>query len=147
MKLHLQKAQSSGYTLVEALVSSAILMIGIAAAASMSLTMLTQEEINERTVRAMNYLDNTASLYRMGLDSADIESIMPAEPVVTNLTFDSSSRTVSGLGTVDTMRINVVYKPTAATESYDAGEALSGDKSVRRNHTVEVFRGSQYVTP
>ena len=43
------------YTLIEALVASSILLIGIAAAASMSLSFVTQEEITERAARAFNF--------------------------------------------------------------------------------------------
>ncbi|MGY8643005.1 MAG: type II secretion system protein [Verrucomicrobiales bacterium] len=136
-----------GYTLIEALVSSAILLIGIGAAASMSLTMLTQEEINERTVQAMNHLENAASLYRLGIEPADIEALLPQEPAVNSLTFIGKTQAVTGIGTVPTMEITMVFKPASAPTAWGSEKAVSGDSTVTRSHTVEVFRSNQYTNP
>ena len=153
MKILSQNKRHKGYTLIESLVASAILMIGIGAAASMSLTMLTQEEVNERTVRAMNHLENAAALYNLGLDSALIEELLPTEPVVTSLTFTSVNRTITNpsggasLGNVSAMEIEMVFKPASTTRTWANEKWTGGDASVTRTHTVEVFRSSQYVAP
>ena len=46
------------YTLIEALVASSILAIGMGAASSMSLALITQEQITERSEKAIAYLEN-----------------------------------------------------------------------------------------
>jgi len=148
MKVHSQNNRARrGYTLIEALMASAILMIGVGAAASMSLTMVTQEEINERTVRSMNHLENAASLYRMGVDPADIVALLPADPVIRNLNINERTRNIPTLGAVPTVRMTVVFKPSGAARKWAAGKWVSGDKTFNRNHTIEVFRGSSFVTP
>lgn len=80
-KFHSRKKTKklSGYSLIEVLVASGILLIGISAAASFSLTMTTQEELNHRMARGLNHLECYSRLYQLGLDQAAIEAIIPPE--------------------------------------------------------------------
>lgn len=66
-----------GYTLVEALVSIVIVLFGVAAAASLSLTIGTQEEVNAKVTRALNWHENAVRLYQLGLDPEEIVGILP----------------------------------------------------------------------
>ncbi|MDF1853638.1 MAG: type II secretion system protein [Verrucomicrobiales bacterium] len=133
------------YTLVEALVASSILLIGIAAAGSMSLTLLTQEEINERSIVAANYLDNAARLYQIGVDPADIPNLLPEEPLVDSLTFSSRDLTVSGLGTVPSTTLTLSYHPSPAKGKSVAGNWTGGDADATRQISVEVIRASSHI--
>ena len=138
---------ANGYTLVEALVASVILMIGISAAASLSLTMVTQEEINERTGRALNYLENAASLYQLGLSSTEIAALMPLDPAVTALTVTDQTATVTDLGYMTYGEVSVAFDATPATTTWSAGAWTAGDNSVSRSVSVNAYRSSQHVTP
>ncbi|MCB1235215.1 MAG: type II secretion system protein [Verrucomicrobiae bacterium] len=136
-----------GYTIVEALVAGVLLMIGISAAATMSLTMVTQEEISERTSRAMNYLESAARLYEFGMPDDEIEGLLPDEPVVTDLNVIEGVEAVAGVGNMTYADVTVTFQPTSATTAWSAGTWTNGDSSVTRSHTVRVFRASQYMTP
>lgn len=138
---------SRGYSLIEALVASSVLMIGIAAAASLSLSLVTQEEINERSVQVFNYLDNAARLYQMGVAEADIPGLLPPEPLVSSLTFTPGSESVAGLGTVPLTTIEITYKPTGATSTNGSSvlDWTGGDKNVTRSESVVVLRSVNYL--
>jgi type II secretory pathway pseudopilin PulG len=144
--IHREK-RSQGYTLVEALVASIILMIGISAAASLSLTMVAQEEINERTGRGLNYLENAASLYQLGLSGTEIAALMPLDPAVTSLAATDQTAAVTGLGNMTYGEITVTFDSTSATSTWTAGAWTGGDNSTTRSVTVNAYRSSQHVTP
>lgn len=143
------RSDRRAYTLVEALVGSSILLIGVAAAASMSLSLVTQEEINERSVRAFNYLDNAARLYRLGVAPPEIEEVLPPEPVVTSLDFSQRDVAVSGIGAIPATTIRITWRTTSATSSGGASpDWTGGDPEATRTESVEVIRaGSQLTEP
>lgn len=133
----------SGYTLIEALVASGVLLIGVSAASSMSLSLVTQEQINERSVRAFNYLDNAARLYRLGMQPSEIPALLPSESIVNSLTFVPRQVAVSGLtGNVQIMRVTMSYHPSGATEASTVGDIqwTGGDSATTRSEFVDVFR-------
>ena len=142
---HLKRAKAeNAYTLIEALVASAVLMIGIGAAASMSLTLITQEEINERSARAANHLECCAALFYMGIDTDDIPEIMTEDRVITNLVF----KDVSPSG-VDMTQIALTFRPSDAEvrEKDNKEEWTGGDKRAKRTFRVRMIRGpSAYET-
>lgn len=71
-----------GYTLIEVLAASTILSIAVGAAASLSLTMNTQEEINHRVTRALSIQENATIMFQLGLDQAQINNLIPQDPQV-----------------------------------------------------------------
>ncbi len=141
---------SKAYTLIETLVGSAVLMIGISAAASLSLSLVTQEEINERSVRALNYLDSAAMLLQLGVPPSQIVDILPVEPVVNSMTFtprglimsDSAGGPVMSLSASD---ITIIYTPGAAvsTNSASIDEWTGGETNVTRTRTVTALLPNQ----
>ena len=133
------------YTLIEALVASSILLIGIAAAGSMSLTMISQEEINERSIIAVNYLDNAARLYQLGVDPAAIPNLLPEEPVVDSLTFSSRDLNVALVGTIPAVTLTLSYHPSPAKGTSSAGTWTGGDKDATRQISVEVIRAESHI--
>lgn len=144
-------ATTRAYTLIEALVASSILLIGISAAASLSLTMVTQEEMNERSVTAANYLDNAARLYQIGVDRGQIRNLLPVEPVVQSLTFSERDLAVSGTSNVTTIpavRMNLTYKATTSTANNPVSSTLwtGGNQAARRTESVEVIRPTSFLT-
>lgn len=76
-------ASRRGYTLVELVVASAILMAGVAAAAQMSLAMKKQEEANWTMARGMCMLECSQALYRLGLTPAEVLAVLPPDPLIT----------------------------------------------------------------
>lgn len=135
------------YTIIEALVSSSILLIGVSAAASMSLTLLTQEEINERSVKVFNYLDNAARLYQLGVPASDIEALLPLEPAVDSLSDSANNVAVAGLGNVVVRTLTVTYTPSGATTGNDPSEEdwTGGDKDTTRSASVSVLHADSFI--
>lgn len=99
----------SGYTIIEVMVAAGILVIGIAAAASLALTMVSQEEANARVARAFNIQEQAARLYQLGLEPPEILAIIPPEPNVTSLTFTASTNIVAGVGTIEVAACKLVF--------------------------------------
>lgn len=138
--------------MIEALVASSILLIGISAAASLSLTMVTQEEMNERSVTAANYLDNAARLYQLGVDRGQIRNLLPVEPVVESLAFSERDVTVTGPGgsviSIPAVRMNLIYKATTSTANNPVSSTLwtGGNQAARRTESVEVIRPTSFLT-
>jgi len=92
---------AAGYSLIEVLVAAGILAIGIAAAAVLALTMVSQQEGAARAVRALNYQEQACRLYQFGVAPSVITNILPPESSVTSLTFTTNSLTVANLGTME----------------------------------------------
>jgi len=136
----LTKQFQNGYTLIETLVASAVMMGAIAAASSLSLSMVTQEEMSERSVRALNHLENIATLYQLGVGTSDIENILPREPVVNDILFTPDTKTVTGLGTVDFTDIRMRFNPSAATSSTGTNAWTGGSSAALRTFNIHVMR-------
>lgn len=109
------RRQKSGYTLVEVLVASGILAMGIAAACSMSLAMGAQEEMNHRIALALNHQENAARLFQLGVGP----SILPADPNTT-LDLTTSTSAVAGAGSL----VTAVIKATITTHGTDTRESF-----------------------
>ncbi len=139
-KTNLKNRIQAGYTLIETLVASAVMMGAIAAASSLSLSMVTQEEMSERTVRALNHLENIATLFQIGVSTSEIENLLPKEPVVYDILYTADTKTVAGLGTVDFTDIRMRYTPSAATSSSGANSWTGGSHSALRTFNIHVMR-------
>jgi len=137
----IRPVSSRGYTLIEALVASGVLLVGVSAAAAMSLALVTQEEINENTLRAANHLDNAARLMQLGLAPATVVSLLPEVAVVDSLDFSQRDLSVPGIGTIPAITVSVTYRPTGATAA-NRGNVLEwtgGDPGTRRTASVEII--------
>ncbi len=126
----------AGYTLIEVLVASAVVLMGIAAAAALSLTMVAQEEANVRVARALNLQEQAGRLYQLGLSPSTISSILPPEPNVVSLTFSAGAVTVTNAGTMDVADCELVFFSGSPFTSADGGE------SVLRTNELKVVRPS-----
>jgi hypothetical protein len=128
------------YTLIEALVASSVLIIGIGAAASMSLAFVTQEEISERANKAFSHLDNAVALHQAGIPNARIPGLLPPEPVVTSLTFTDRTITATNLGTIPSTLITVTWTANGSTASAGVSRWTGGVQNTTRTASVEVIR-------
>lgn len=129
-----------GYTLIEALVASSILAIGVGAASSMSLALITQEQIAERSEKAIAYLENAALLYQAGVPEAQITSLLPPEPVVTSLTLTPGNLAVTNHTAMPSMLFTVTWKPSDATSSAGVGRWTGGSSTTTRSAAITVIR-------
>ena len=69
-----------GYTLIEVLSAAVIIGIAVSASVSMSSTMVLQEELSWRMTVALNYQENAAKLWQLGLSPFEVDSLMPSTP-------------------------------------------------------------------
>jgi len=131
----------SGYSLIEVLIAAAVLMIAIAGAGSMALTVTTQQETNAVIARISNYHEQAARLYQLGLASSSIAAVLPGDPALVSLTFQNESlQVMAGIGTVQRADCVLVFRPSAATESWSAGTWNPGDASARTTNSIVVVR-------
>ena len=141
MRISQTKKNRAGYTLIEALVAGVILMGGIAAAAQLTLTLLTQEEMNQRAATALNVQENAATLFRLGFDGTEIEAILPPDPVIDKLDIKILTHDLgNGLGDMEYADVTVEYTPTSADETYQAELYTGGNEGDVLTDTVSVFR-------
>lgn len=66
-----------GYTLVEALAAGAVVAVGLVGAASLSSSLVLQEEMIWRNSVTKNYHENMARLWQLGLSPTDAMNIIP----------------------------------------------------------------------
>ena len=124
--------------MIEVLVASGILLIGVSAAASFSLTMTTQEEINHRVSRGINYLENCGRMYQLGMDPVEIENLMPPETGLTGNPVYGSISEAHLEGQVITVTIESV--PDEGNWSEGAWTGGSQASLATRNVSIRVFR-------
>ncbi|MCB1229603.1 MAG: hypothetical protein KDN19_05025 [Verrucomicrobiae bacterium] len=156
MKLKIQETRrrTGAYTLIEALVAGVVLMIGVSAASALTLALITQDEMNERTCVALNYQENAASLYRLGLSESQIEALLPPESVVSDLTMTTGTESVAhtpavpGLpsASVGYADVTITFNPSPATQSWTGGIWTGGGKSDSRTITQRAYRSDTSIT-
>jgi hypothetical protein len=123
---------------VEALVAAAILVIGVAAAASLAFTMVSQEEGNARVARAINLQEQAARLYQLGLrptGANSIASILPADSGVVSITFATGTADVANVGTVETATCEMTFTSGAPLTDTNTSINRVNDLTVVRPST------------
>lgn len=121
-------------------------MIGISAASRLTLTLITQDEMNQRTASALNTLETAARLYQSGLTEAEIRRIVPADPVVDSLTIAPSTPTIAGLGTIQAATVSVTYHPAPADQTWTGHLWTGGNRTATRTSSVTVCRSGLSAT-
>ena len=142
-KSHCRRA---GYSLIEVLVAAGILTIGVAAAARLSLIMVTQEEISQRISVTLSHQETAMRLYQLGLSPAEALALLPDEPQAGSLTFSLTGTTTvggAGIGPIEfadtTMVIDTTPTGAHTADSWNGG----GDNAASETRTV-VVRAHRY---
>jgi len=86
--------------------------MGLAAATSLALTMLNQEEINARVARGINIGEQAATLWQLGLDEATITLTIPTNTNIQSLTITPTTTNIAGIGEVEIATIETVIRTT-----------------------------------
>jgi len=126
--------KNKGYTLIEVLIAGAILLVGIAAAAVLANSMVQQSEANGRVSIAINFQEQAARLYQLGLPYSSITNLLPERCSITDppadgtitLTMTTASTNISGVGTMERAVCRMIYR--VATE--DDGDAIHATNDV-----------------
>ncbi len=98
MKRHLTQR---GFTLIEVVTSTLVIGIGLAAAISISSTLMIQQELSWRTSVALNHQENAARLWQLGFNNA-ARAGYPAEPTISDLLPFNPSLNEAVVGTAAT---------------------------------------------
>lgn len=132
-----QQLLPRAYSLAEALIAAGILMIGISAAASLSLSMTTQEEISWRVARGLNMLENAAIMYQLGVDWAEPARLIPPDPDVTLAVVSQGDQALAGGGVVEGATYRVTISPVMDAGSWSAGVWTGGSDASLPDRTLE----------
>lgn len=154
----IKRALRSGYTLVEVVVASSVLMIGVGAACVLSLTMIGQEEMHVRVARGVNVMENATRLYQLGIPisvpvgSTDptVFSLLPPDPMVSSFTASAETSTaMTGIGAPQEVSLTLDIHPTSDSTVWTPGTwggrpdtSISGNSDVRTIGPVKVLRHS-----
>ena len=122
-----------GYTLVETLLAAAVLLVGIAAAATLAMTMTAYEEANASISRSLNYQEQAGRLFQLGLSPDEIQAILPEESTVSSLTFTSTNLALTNIGTVEKADCQMIFSAGPPLTAADQSSA-----AVRTNNIVLV---------
>lgn len=117
------------------MVAAGLLVMAIAAAASLALTMVAQEEGNARTARALNLQEQACRLYQLGLDPTEIEGVLAYNTNSITLSFATNSGVITGVGTMDAASSTLIFSSGSPIT------ATSG-AAVFRTNTMQVVRPS-----
>jgi len=137
-----RRARCAAYSLIEVLVATGIITMGVAVAASLSFSMTGQEEAGNNISRALAVQENSARLFRLGLSGDEIIRLLPPDPLVYSITITEDAPVVTGAGTMDRAIIVIEYDISPVSETWDAGEWTGGPGGAlsRRTHTVTALR-------
>lgn len=128
--------RNAGYTLVEVLVAAALLVIVVAGASAMALTLVAQEEMNARIARVQNHQEQLARLYQIGLSTADCLYLIPSEPAIVSPPVAVESLVdFENVGVIEKAVWTVVYRPN------DPASWLV-NSTATRSRTIEAYRPS-----
>lgn len=130
-----RRMDQCGYTLIEVMIASALLAVGIAAAAILALTMTSQQEASARVARALNYQEQAGRLYQMGVSYGTITNILPGEAGVSTMTFDEADLVLASVGTVRAMTSTLVYRAGSLVSS-------AGSNSLETNVVIVIRPGT-----
>ena len=120
MKTTIQNRKKRGYSLIEVLVASTIMMVGVSAACVMSLAMVSHEEGNYRAARALNYFENAMQLVQLGLTASEIADIMPPEPSLVSITFTPNTSAIANVGTPERVDVTMEFSTAIHLVKTDA---------------------------
>ena len=77
----------AGYSLVELTLATSILAVGVAAAASLTITSTRIEEMNHRKSRVLALTEGAARLWQLGLNPDQSAALLLGDPALASLTF------------------------------------------------------------
>lgn len=135
----LKHSKRSGYSLAEVLVATTILMVGVGAAASLTLSINTQEEIAWRVSRGVNVLETAAILYQQGIDASTVNKLIPLDDAVdlTAITAGEADETVVGVGVVRGLTFEVDISTVEDEGSWSAGTWTGGSSGALPVRTIQ----------
>ncbi len=116
----MKTSSKSGYSILEALVAAAILILVAAAAASLSGGLTQIEAMGQQNAVALNYQEQAARLWQLGIGPADIwgaDGILPTNATVADVSFVEDTLAVAGVVTVGRAVCTTVFQAEGASDA------------------------------
>ena len=126
MKARRRSSPRSAYTLIEVLVAMSIIALAIGAASRLSLSQALTEDINQKESFAVNYAENAARLWQLGIDD-------PTPFLLQSKNSDNSPMTL----TIDSNPATTAIDAPAAVNAGDDGPTATFAITVQRT-TIRV---------
>lgn len=128
-----------GYSLIELTVATGILCLGVAAAASLSMTSTKLDEMNQQKARGVATHEAAARLWQLGLDGSAINELLLGDPCLAgsaSFTTGTGNPNTTGASQVDFTELGTFARATVGLSvTFDEGDsvqALTPIKAVRR---------------
>lgn len=134
----MKRLTTHGYSLVEVVIAGAVLMMAIAAVTAMALVTVAQQETNVRISQAINYQEQAARLYQLGLSPTTIANILPPEPGAVLAFQNSTNGAIGGINGMERIECQVVFQPNLTTSSWSEGHWVGGTTDTRTNSMIVV---------
>ena len=106
--ISLKSIRKAGYTLVEVVIAGAVIAVGMAGAASLSSSMMAQEELSWRVSVARNYQENLVRLWQLGLSPSEVLNLIPSasgNPMLSEVIGAAPTLTATGQSNVAGMGV------------------------------------------
>jgi len=121
------------------MVAAAIVAIGLAAATVLVGTLMTQQEVNARSLRAANLQEQAAKLYRLDMPKEVIPSLLPESAIVGSVPTDGRYAIQFGDPEANTFVVDgtqVTVEVTPCTMVYPNPSGTAGNVT----NTISVVR-------
>jgi hypothetical protein len=145
-------AKIRAYSLVEVLVASSILMMGLTVACMLSMNTITVEEMNFKQHRGYTHVECAARLWQLGLSPTEIATVLPRNPdVELDWTSTFNPQLQWNVGNLEglTLKANIYTTPdnvnaVSQTGLWTLGATVSNDPADRpkRPHSVTLLRSA-----
>tara|TARA_R110002096_G_scaffold54517_18_gene140647 strand:+ start:3997 stop:4458 length:462 start_codon:yes stop_codon:yes gene_type:complete len=133
-----KRKRNKGYSLADVLVASAILGVGVSAAASLTLTMNTQEDMSWRVTRGLNLAENAVALYVLGMAPSDAIAYLPTDPDTTvTVQVAEVSDTISEMAFKSTT-FRASIQPVRDEGSWSEGKWTGGSQATIPTRTLDL---------
>jgi type II secretory pathway pseudopilin PulG len=106
--ISIKSIRRAGYTLVEVVIAGAVIAVGMTGAASLSSSMMAQEELSWRVSVARNYQENLVRLWQLGLSASEVLNLIPSasgNPKLSEVIGAAPSLTTTGQSNVAGMGV------------------------------------------
>lgn len=113
--------------------AAAILALGVAAASVLALSLANTQIANGKMLRALNYQEQAARLYQLGVANGTITSVLP-QPTGATITFPSEATAlnVSGIGPMDFAVCRLVYAGGSSLVTSGTAALITNEIAVAR---------------
>src|SRR5690606_5104948 len=124
---------------------ASILVVGVGAAAKLSLVMVTQEEINQRVSVCLAQQEMAMRLYQLGLNQVELDGLLPHDPNVASITYTTGATTLAGtpLTPAEYLESTMTIKSTP-TGAKVAGQWNAGGDGAAAETRTNVVRAYRY---